>query len=388
MNRGSHVRRNAAGRRLVPATLVVALATASLSLISIQAVGSSAPEHATVSFGSSVEPGELSGVTTTRGGDAWAVGYSGNSSDSGSNTDTKAIILFWNGSHWKPVPTPSPPNAQLRSVAATSPTNAWAVGSSGVEPQSHALILHRTGKSWRQVPSPVAGSLSGVAATSPTNAWAVGSTNSGGSLILHWNGKAWQQMSSPAGGLSAVAASSLTNAWAVGATSTANAMTLHWNGTEWQQIPSPNPGADQGLSSFLSGVVILTRGTALAVGNGSNCGCGPGTTLIARWNGHAWGQEPAPTVGGGVNLFAVTSLSSSRSWAAGLSGSGDGPTNGVIFQWSGSAWTRAPIPALRGDDGGLFGLAATSRLMPGPSGGRVLEATMPVSPAIRAPPTS
>ena len=94
---------------------------------------------------------------------------------------------------------------------------------------------------------------------------------------------------------------------------------------EWQQIPSPNPGADQGLSSFLSGVVILTRGTALAVGNGNNCGCGPGTTLIARWNGRAWGQKPAPTVGGGVNLFAVTSLSSSRSWAAGLSGSGDGP---------------------------------------------------------------
>ena len=265
MNRGSHVRSNAAGRRLVPATLVVALATASLSLISIQAVGSSVPEHATVSFGSSVEPGELSrcrhdGVAVTPG--PWATRAT-RATDSGSNTDTKALILFWNGSHWKPVPTPSPPNAQLRSVAATSPTNAWAVGSSGVEPQSHALILHRTGKSWRQVPSPVAGSLSGVAATSPTNAWAVGSTNSGGSLILHWNGKAWQQMSSPAGDLSAVAASSLTNAWAVGATSTANAMTLHWNGTEWQQIPSPNPGADQGLSSFLSGVVIPTRGTAL-----------------------------------------------------------------------------------------------------------------------------
>ena len=128
MNRGSHVRRNAAGRRLVPATLVVALATASLSLISIQAVGSSAPEHATVSFGSSVEPGS-SLVSPRRVAvmpGPWAT--RGTRSDSGSNTDTKALILFWNGSHWKPVPTPSPPNAQLRSVAATSPTNAWAVG--------------------------------------------------------------------------------------------------------------------------------------------------------------------------------------------------------------------------------------------------------------------
>ena len=206
-----------------------------------------------------------------------------------------------------------------------------------------------------------AGTLSGVAAISPENAWAVGSTNSGDTLILHWNGKSWQQLPSTAGTLSAVEATSPENAWAVGSTNTGDTLILHWNGKRWQRTASPDPGSGQGLSSFLGGVAASSGGTVWAVGNGSNCGCGPGASLIARWNGHTWGQVPTPTFGGGINLFGVASLHSSRSWAVGLSGSGDGPTSGVVLKWTGTGWTRVAIPGLRGDDGGLFGLAATSR---------------------------
>ena len=257
--------------RVAPA-LVAGLATASLSLISTQAVGASPPGNGAVSIGSSAETGELFGVAATPGGDAWAVGYSG------TNPATKSLILYWNGSHWKPVPSPSPPGASLRSVAATSSTNAWAVGYSGDATNTQTLILHRNGKTWRQMPS-TAGTLSGVAATSPTNAWAVGATNSGSTLILHWNGKAWRQMPSTAGTLSGVAATSPTNAWAVGATNSGSTLILHWNGKAWQQMPSPSPGSEQGLASFLSGVAVSSGGTIWAVGNGNSCGCGPGDEL-------------------------------------------------------------------------------------------------------------
>jgi len=37
----------------------------------------------------------------------------------------------------------------------------------------------------------ISGNLRGVAATSASNAWAVGSTDSGKTLILHWNGTTW-----------------------------------------------------------------------------------------------------------------------------------------------------------------------------------------------------
>jgi hypothetical protein len=42
--------------------------------------------------------------------------------------------------------------------------------------------------------------LNAVAATSATDAWAVGNYSSGsasGTLILHWNGSAWTQVPSP-----------------------------------------------------------------------------------------------------------------------------------------------------------------------------------------------
>ena len=297
----------------LPMLFVCVLIAGMLGSVVVQAgTAAATPTRNPESVGSSGGTGELFGVAATPRGDAWAVGYSG------TTPDTKTLTLYWNGSGWKPMSSPSPPSAVLYGVAATSLTNAWAVGYSGDYPNTKTLILHRNGKTWRQMPS-TAGTLSGVVATSPTNAWAVGSTNSVDTLILHWNGKTWRQM------------------------------------------PSPNPGIGQGLSSFLSGVAVSSGGTIWAVGNGNNCGCGPGESLIERWNGNTWGQVPTPTFGGGINLFAVASLHSGRSWAVGLSGSGDGPTSGVILQWTGTAWTRVPIPDLRSDDGGLFGLAATSR---------------------------
>ena len=97
---------------------------------------------------------------------------------SGTGSSIKALTLYSKGAGWKAVPSPSPPSAELHSVAGTSLTNAWAVGSSGDPSNTRTLILHWNGKAWRQMPSR-AGMLSGVAVTSATNAWAVGSTNSG-----------------------------------------------------------------------------------------------------------------------------------------------------------------------------------------------------------------
>ena len=207
----------------------------------------------------------------------------------------------------------------------------------------------------------IAGSLSAVAATSPTNVWAVGSTNNNDALILHWNGKEWQQTPSPAGMLSGVAATSPTNAWAVGGTTSGDTLILHWNGKTWQQTSSPSVGGDEGLSSFLIGVEASRGRPVWAVGDGDSCGCGPGDPLVEQWNGNTWGQLSTSKLQGGIDVSAVASLSSSRGWAVGQSGSGDGPTNGVILQWNGSAWMHEPVPGLEADVGGLSGVAATSR---------------------------
>jgi hypothetical protein len=145
----------------------------------------------------------------------------------------------------------------LSDVAATSASNAWAVGYTG----SGTLIVRWNGAVWKRVPSPgSAGSLLyGVAATSSRDAWAVGCTDCSGSgvsktLILRWDGSAWKRVSSPSPGsdatLEGVAASSAGSAWAVGSTisgSSDNTLIERWNGTAWTRVPSPNPDANQGL---------------------------------------------------------------------------------------------------------------------------------------------
>jgi len=82
-----------------------------------------------------------------------------------------------------------------------------------------------------------------VAATSASDAWAVGTAGSNRTLIERWNGTAWKRVPSPSPDatdrLSAVAATSARNAWAVGDTSKINhgsseTLILRWNGTSWK----------------------------------------------------------------------------------------------------------------------------------------------------------
>src|SRR5207249_607290 len=112
-------------------------------------------------------------------------------------------------------------NNTLRSVAAVSASDIWAVGdylsASGANPVNKTLIEHWNGSSWSVVASPVGSGndqLAAVAAVSASNIWAVG--NNGNTLIEHWNGTSWSVVASPnpgsvSNGLTAVAAVSASN---------------------------------------------------------------------------------------------------------------------------------------------------------------------------------
>ena len=148
--------------------------------------------------GGAVFKGGLDAVAATSASDAWAVGgYS-------TSTVGRALIEHWNGTQWCRVPSPQPGTSDgLTGVAAISPTDAWAVGTYGhqglMTPAGKPLVLHWDGTSWTQATAPFFGGFSGlggVSAVSATNAWAVGSVDSGShfiptTLILHWNGTTW-----------------------------------------------------------------------------------------------------------------------------------------------------------------------------------------------------
>ena len=202
----------------------------------------------------------LSAVGAATINDAWAVGQYFPSST------TNPLVLHWDGQQWTQTAAPHPgTDSVLEAVTATSAKDVWAVGGYIASSGPKTLIEHWNGTKWSQVPSPnPAGpvgeiDLFGVAATSASNAWAVGTYSTGTTdktLIEHWNGHAWTLVPSPnpapRNSLLAVAATSAGNVWAVGTrTTSATEQTLivRWNGTAWKPVPSPSPGQVNELTS-------------------------------------------------------------------------------------------------------------------------------------------
>ncbi len=355
------------------AALVLILLLPAGSLASTAAIPSSTCAPGTV-------PGLLAGVAASSSSDAWAAGISSTS------TSVQTLIEHWNGTAWCTVASPDPGSSsetnQLAGVAAVSSSSAWAVGSYGTSTRSHTLIAHWNGTSWSQQASPnpagfSSGSqLSGVAATSSSDAWAVGAsshsfTNSR-TLIAHWDGTAWTQVPSPNPGgtgsssqnvLYSVTATSSSNAWAVGLYSTGtgpNALVLHWNGTAWTQQPSP-------IQAELHSVAGAAPASAWAAGS---MGGGPVfKTLIEHWNGTAWSQQASPNPAGfafGSQLDGVAATSSSSAWAVGESVKDVGPSvsQTLIARWNGTAWAQVSSPNPGGTGSGsanfLLSVTATS----------------------------
>jgi hypothetical protein len=278
--------------------------------------------------------------------DAWAVG--------GTNWfyPTQTVAYHWNGATWTRIPTPTPGGSALfNGVAATSADNAWAVGSisggPGEQGYSIPLIEHWNGKKWTRqyFRLPInSGYFASVAATSPRNAWAVGTTGSqapNGALIEHWNGKQWRRVPANTvdgfGVIQGVTATSADNAWAVGftdATSVNQSLTVHWNGKRWSVVRSPNPTGDTNLWR----VSATSVDNAWAVGYTNPTTCSPVCGTIAiHWNGKRWSTvaTPDPPAEQLDAFLGVDAISGDDAWAVGTTDWSDT----IIAHWNGHSWS-------------------------------------------------
>ncbi len=200
--------------------------------------------------------GAIDAVSAFSPRDIWAAGYS----DIPTSRYTQPLTLHWNGTAWSVVASPTGAGL-LNGVSAVSATSAWAVGDTeNPDATAGTLTMRWNGTNWSMISSPDPGpfgytnELRSVAASSPKNAWAVGYyTSPSGStrqrLILHWNGTTtWSRSTSPSPGtddyLHAVTARTTADAWAVGddqsRTGSLDTLILHWDGTRWSRVSSPN----------------------------------------------------------------------------------------------------------------------------------------------------
>jgi len=298
--------------------------------------------------------GILFGVAATSTRTAWAVGLTGRV---GKPT---TLIERWAGGAWRRVPSPNPVRGgTLYDLAVTSARSAWAVGQTGgvFGQRPKTLILRWNGTAWKRVPSPNAATpgswLGAVAVTSARSAWAVGCACNGPSLktlIERWNGTRWRLVPSPnpASGdsvLYGVAMTSGRSAWAVGCTGCLGAkpktLILRWNGTAWKRVRSPNPAA----GGTLQGVAVTSARNAWAVGfTGDPNHPGP-KTVIERWNGTRWKLVRSPSLTGGATgrpaeLIGVAAASARSAWAVGLRGRvfRIAKPSTVALHWNGTTW--------------------------------------------------
>jgi len=208
--------------------------------------------------------------------------------------------------------------------------------------------------------------LNAVAATSTSDAWAVGfqndnNLNDSRTLIQHWNGTAWKTVVSPNPGsvgsigcingntgnvLTAVASISSNDVWAVGyffpCNSLLKPMALHWNGVNWSVVPTPKLNTND--NAVFNSVVALAANDVYAVGYkpASN---GAVLTLIEHWDGVAWSVVSSPNANSTGNvLTGITANSPTDIWAVGTLTAPGIEVRTLALHFNGSTWSIVPTP--------------------------------------------
>jgi hypothetical protein len=256
-------------------------------------------------------------VAATSASNAWAVGYIGHGPGS-SDDSTEPLIEHWDGTSWSQQTFSTPADGgELTSVTATSASNAWAVGWSGSQSDSNqiALIEHWNGSNWTTESDRTATywgqtPLHAVTATSANSAWTVGNFDDSRDISKYYILQMLHTVSPPS----------------------ANGSDEWWNLRAFNS--TPHPGGD------LFGVAVGTASNIWAVGQSENeDACDPTcVTRIEHYNGMSWRHVPSPNPpGSSLNVLYGIALANGHAWAVGTTDN----EYILIEHWDGTTWTIA-----------------------------------------------
>jgi hypothetical protein len=215
---------------------------------------------------------------------------------------------------------------------------------------------------WTVVDSPNTGTndndLWSVAGSSPTDIWAVGSLlpNANATVVqtlaLNYNGHTWTRVPTANVGKQANYLYGLAvlpdgTAWATGtytvaAGHTDKALTEHWANGKWTAIPAANPGSAEDM---LYGATAVSDSDVWAVGTAGDSE-GFFHPLIEHWNGGRWtavGIKGLSQSADGI-LFSATSQGSQVEATGQLSVNGG--DRQLVLRLVGNSWEVVPSPAV------------------------------------------
>jgi hypothetical protein len=322
-------------------------AVAAFGLLLAMATSSASPGVGYVGAGSAKAPpsqlGLLSAVATVpRSSTIWTVATNGVPSF------PKYFELYGKPGHLKRVKPPKLGGryGSIDAVAAGSSKEVWLGGGRQVVGiQEVPAIWRWTGKRFVGVKLPAmedgAVAITSISASSPTNAWAAGSTTltpSGTDVAFHWNGKRWSAFPIPFD-FTAVSTSGPDNAWGF-----AGDYFMHWNGKAW--------AADGMASTDVSIYDIATSSSKLAYAVGENTATSPYRSVILKFNGSSWSTA---TLGKGLGHLQLLRIAMHRTsaWAEGTG------THQIVLHSSGGAFTHETTFGTSDDILGLAAASGT-----------------------------
>ncbi len=223
----------------------------------------------------SYTPGPMKDVDMLASDQVWAVG--------------SQAVFYWHGSTWTQQ---SATGNFMDALSMVSPTDGWAVGSSG-------KIVHFDGTSWTNYTSPTTTNLWSLDMVNADEGWAGGTLG----LMLHYQSGTWSQVA-PNPGTTTIEAIQMLDAnegWAVGY----NGEILHYTGGTWSPVSSP-------VTTNLLGIDMLDANEGWAVG----ASAAGGTSAILHYSGGTWSVVDSPTRN---NLRDVYVFPDGRGWAVGES---------------------------------------------------------------------
>ncbi|MGV9304129.1 hypothetical protein ACWDLG_12220 [Nonomuraea sp. NPDC003727] len=285
--------------------------------------------------------GSLADVAVITPRDVWAVGASTPSDTRRWHEETRAVVLHWNGSGWRPVKPPAGMRSPdliaasssdnvwvieryrpgvhrwdghtwtdlgapritdpavpkgfslgLGSAVVTGPREAWVAGKAYVDDEGPAYpyLARRTASGWSQVPTPGGMTISRLEALSPDDVWAVGEKD-GTLAIAHWDGRRWRPTPTPVaptrGADVAIRAVSRDEVWA---TVASIARVMRWDGTRWTVLPPPPTGSACMITGGGRGKLwmVATEHTRVQPRISTV------SAVLLRYDGRSWSVEDLP----------------------------------------------------------------------------------------------
>jgi hypothetical protein len=249
------------------------------------------------------------------------------------------IILRRHHGHWKRFTSPklgNPSQSSLSAIVAAGHRIYLGGARAAAAGQSLPVIYRLRGKKFVKVKLPAlfAGgtNITQMAASSPSDIWAVGEMSPPANtdlIALHWNGKHWSEVAYPEGTdsqLVEVSTSGPHNAWAI----RADGALLHWDGSQWTQ----NGAAP--ANSTMTAIATSSSKLAYAVGyrESASTAIHP---VVMRFNGKNWSRAKLKSAAPGTRLLSVT-IDGRSAWATGSHTTKNDVAVPVILHTSGGTW--------------------------------------------------